>query len=186
VTGDGHHPVLGAPELTGGGPVGARTVDRGVLASRYPRARFTEAGDVVVTLTPRLGVYLDQDGFAVVEFPARVLRIRPDARERLTPRVLAALLAALPEVGQPTARAAGAVRGPARLDEVLLPVLPPAEVARLDDLLEAADERRSLANRELDLLDELCRTATTGLAHGTLTMREHPAPATTAEEDHAA
>lgn len=113
VTGDGHHRVIGAPELCGSGPVGARTVDRSVLADRYPRLRLTEPGDVIVTLAPRLGVHMDRDGYAVAEFPVRVLRIPVAGRERFTPAVLAALLVALPEVGQATTRAPGAVRPPA-------------------------------------------------------------------------
>lgn len=175
VTGDvvgaglGHHRVLGAPELTGTRPPGERTFDRGVLAARYPRVRLSEPGDVVVTLTPRLGVHLDREGFSVVEFPARVLRIPPEARHRLTPRVLVALLSALPEE-QATGRAAGAVRAPVRLAQLQLPLLSPDDVARLDELLTVADERR----RELDLLDELCRITTSGLSRGTLTMAGAP------------
>lgn len=165
----GHHRVLGAPELTGTRLPGERTVDRGVLAERYPRVRLTEPGDVVVTLAPRLGVHLDRDGFSVAEFPARVLRIPPEVRHRLTPRVLVALLSALPEE-QATGRAAGAVRTPVRLAQLQLPLLASDEVARLDELLAAVDERR----REMDLLDELCRIATSGLLQGTLTMAGTP------------
>lgn len=167
---EGHHRVIGAAELTGERPVGSRRVDRLVLAERYPRAALTEPGDVVVTLTPRLGVYLDQEGFAVVEFPARALRILPDGAGRFTPRVLAALLAALPQAGYPTDRAAGAVRPPARLDDVQLPKLPSAEVARLEELLAAAEARKERARREIETVDELCRIATTGLVHGRLTL----------------
>jgi hypothetical protein len=174
VTTDGHHPVIGAPELTGGGRIGARTVDRGVLADRYPRVRLTDPGDVIVTMAPRLAVHLDREGFSVVEFPARVLRIRKDVRHRLTPPVLAALLGALPDVGHPTGRAPGAVRAATRLVDLQVPILPPAEVERLTGLLDAADERRRLARRELDLLDDLCLTATTGLVDGTLTMAGAP------------
>lgn len=176
IGGDGHHRVIGPPELTGAGPVGARMIDRGVLASEYPRATLTEAGDVVVTLAPRYGVHLDRDGLAVVEFPARVLRIPSSAGVPLTPRVLAALLVSLPETGHPTARAPSAVRGPVKLADVPLPLPPADEVAELDALLAAADARRDLARRELDTLDELCRTATTGLVHGTLTLAGAPRP----------
>lgn len=171
---DGHHRVIGQRELCGGGVVGARTIDRQVLAAQYPRAALTEPGDVVVTLTPQLGAYLDQDGYAVVEFPARVLRVTADGRAWFTPRVLAALLAALPQLGHPAGRAEGAVRAPARLADLPLPLLPRDEVARLDGLLAAADDRRARARREIALSDELCRVATTGLADGTLTMA--PAP----------
>ena len=163
---DGKHAVLGAPEIVGASPLGARTVDRAVLAEKYPRARLTEPGDVIVTMSPRFGVHVDDDGFSVVEFPARILRIPEQERQQLTPRVLAALLAA----GHAGARAAGAVRPAARLDELCIPLLPPAEVRRLDELLAVADERRRLARREIDLLDEVCRIAATGLSDGTLTF----------------
>ena len=167
---DGKHAVLGAPEIVGASPLGARTVDRAVLAEKYPRARLTEPGDVIVTMSPRFGVHVDHDGFSVVEFPARILRIPEQERQQLPPRVLAALLAA----GHAGTRAAGAVRPASRLDELCIPLLPPAEVRRLDELLAAADERRRLARREIDLLDELCRIAAAGLSDGTLTIAPTP------------
>ncbi|GAA1790118.1 hypothetical protein HC028_00135 [Planosporangium flavigriseum] len=167
---DGHHRVLGVPELTGTSAVGVRVVDRGVLAAKYPRVRLTEPDDLVVTLVPRLCVYRDQDGFSVVEFPARVLRIPPSERYRFTPRVLAELLTHVGQAG----RAAGAVRAASRLDELQIPLLAPAEVARLDMLLAVIDARRAMARREIDLLDELGRLAVTGVTNGTLTMTETP------------
>lgn len=166
VTSDGQHAVLGAPEIVGVSLLGARTVDRAVLAEKYPRARLTEPGDVIVTMSPRFGVHVDDDGFSVVEFPARILRIPEQERQHLTPRVLAALLAA----GHAGTRAVGAVRPASRLDELCIPLLPPAEVRRLDALLAVAEERRRLARREIDLLDELCRIAATGLSDGILTF----------------
>jgi hypothetical protein len=179
---DGHHRVIGAPELAGAGPVDARTVDRGVLA-HYRRLRLTEPGDVVVTLVPKLGGFLDREGYAVVEFPARVLRIRPDAAHRLTPAVLAAALAALPHAGHATTRAAGAVRAPTRLVDVPVPLLPASEVERLDGLLAAAEARRERARREIAMVDELCRIATTGLMDGTLTMAGAPSGASSSRPD---
>ncbi|WP_198668280.1 hypothetical protein [Streptomyces triticisoli] len=101
LTADGHHAVLGPEEITGERPVGARRIDRLVLAAEYNRVALTEPGDVVYTLTPRLGLYVDHDGFSVVAFPARVLRVDPGALRPLTPRVLAVLL--------------GAARGTARI-----------------------------------------------------------------------
>jgi hypothetical protein len=166
----GHHPVLGVPELTGASPVGGRTIDRGVLAAEYPHLRLTEPDDLVVTIAPRLCVYRDREGFSVVEFPARALRVPPAERHRFSPRVLAALLA---DAGQGR-RAAGAVRPSSRLDELQIALLSPAELARLDGLLATAEARRTLARRELDLLDELCHLAVTGLTGGTLTITETP------------
>ncbi|MBI1758927.1 MAG: hypothetical protein HYR62_06845 [Actinobacteria bacterium] len=172
---DGQHPLLGAPELTGGVPVGSRRIDRAVLATTYPRVEFTEPGDVVVTLTPRLGVHLDRDGFAVVEFPARVLRVPAGATEHLRPRVLTALLSSL---GGATGRASGAVRSSHRLEALPIPELPAGEVARLDALLAEIDERRDAVRRQLALLDELDRIATTGLAVGRLTITPDTASTT--------
>ncbi len=167
---DGHHPVLGRFELTDGNPPGARSVDRGVFADRYPRAQLTNPGDVVITLTPRLGVHLDRDGFAVVEFPARVLRVPPGDQPRFTPRVLAALLTA----AAPPGRAASAVRPGVRLDELQLPLLSPTEAARLDALLAELDTRHEQAARQGELLDELRRVAVTGLTRGELTILAAP------------
>lgn len=169
IAAEGHHRVLGAPELTGALPIASRTVDRGVLATVYPRARLTEPGDVVITLTPQFGVHLDHDGFSVVEFPARALRVTPDGRRRFTPRVLAWLLTTTAP-GRP----AGAVRPASRLDQVQVPLPPPGEIGRIDALLAVADERAGTARREIDLLDELCRIAVKGITDGTLTITDTP------------
>jgi hypothetical protein len=170
IVGDGHHPVLGRPELTGATHRPRRTLERGVFATRYPRARLTEPGDVVVTLTPRFGVHLDRDGYSVVEFPAQALRTLPGDRPRFTPRVLAALLAAT----APDERPAGAVRPGARLDELQLPLLPPDEVARLDLLLADLETRETALTRQRHLLDELRRIAVDGLTSGELTILRPP------------
>lgn len=169
---DGQHRVLGAAELTGDTPIGVRRIDRGVLVSRYPRAQLTEPGDVVITLTPHLRAYHDEEGFSLVEFPARVLRILPDGRDRFTPRVLVALLR-----GVPVKRPPGAVRAAARVADLQLPLLPPADVARLDAMLAAVDARRNLARRELELLDHLNGLAVSGLTDGKLTITDVLPPA---------
>jgi hypothetical protein len=161
----GSRRVLGPPEIVGSTPAGARTVDHIEWSVRHPQAALTEPGDVIVTLSPRLGVYIDELGFSVVEFPARALRIVDDGRE-LTPRVLAALVSA----SGASRRAPGAVRSAARLDEIEILQLTPETARRLDSLLTVADERRQLAQREMDAVDELCRKAVDGLADGTLTL----------------
>ncbi|GGM65659.1 hypothetical protein GCM10011608_58620 [Micromonospora sonchi] len=169
VSGDGHYPVIGPPELGGATQVGSRRIDRAVFAQRYPRARLTEPGDVLVTMTPWLRAHHDAEGTSVVDYPTRILRVLPDGRERFTPRVLEALLNAVP-----TQRPAGAVRAATRLADLQLPLLPPADVARLDALLAATEERRNLARRELALLDEIGRRAVAGLTEGTLTITHGP------------
>jgi hypothetical protein len=162
---DGHHEVLGAPELLGRCRRGDRKIDRMALAGRG-RARLTEPGDVIVTTIPEFGVMIDHQGLAVVEFPARILRLPDAEQEQFTPRVLAALLTARASGGRP----AGAVRPPRRLEELEVPLLGPAEVRRLDELLAVLDVRRESAQREIDLLDELHDLATSGLVDGTLVL----------------
>jgi hypothetical protein len=129
-------------------------------------ARLTEPGDVIVTTIPEFGAMVDHQGLAVVEFPARVLRIPEAEQEQFTPRVLAALLT----VRASSARPAGAVRPPWRLEEHEVPLLGPAEVRRLDELLAVLDARTESAQREIDLLQELRDLATSGLVDGTLVL----------------
>ncbi|HEY9473752.1 MAG TPA: hypothetical protein VIS06_07865, partial [Mycobacteriales bacterium] len=168
VTAEGHHHVWGAAEVTGRTRVGDRSVDRAVVAEHYPRAVFTEPGDVLVTTAPDKAVRLDQVGFRVVEFGVRALRVPESERERLPPRVLAALLAANCHDGL---RVAGAVRAPRRLADWQVPLLDPDTAGRFDALLAAMERRRALAHDELDALAELTRITAAGLTDGTLTLR---------------
>lgn len=163
VAGGGHHRVIGIPELTGHARPGHRMIDRLVLAERYPRARLTEPGDVIVAITADVMALVDVDGFSVAEYPAAVLRVN-GAGQTLTPRTLAALIATAP-----SGRAPGAVRS-RRLDEIPVPVLEPDEVGALDELLFDLDQRRCRAQEQIDILDTLQRTAVTGIADGTLTI----------------
>ncbi len=165
VVADGHHAVFGSGEVLGQARLGERTVDRAVLA-RYPRAQLTDPGDVIVTGLPEFGAVVDHRGLAVVEYPARILRIPDAEQEQFTPRVLATLLAADGPGGRPP----GAVRQARRLEDFRVALLSPAEVKLLDVLLAQLDERRRLAQQELDLLGELRDITTTGLVDGTLIL----------------
>ena len=166
---DGHHDVLGVLEVLGRARRGDRRIDRVALAG-LTRAHLTEPGDVVVTTTPEFGVLVDHAGLAVVEFPAKVLRIPAAERQSFTPRTLAGLL-----VGQlPGLRPSGAVRPARRLKDHELPVLSPAEVQFLDHFLAAIDAREEAAQQELHLIAELRDITTSGLADGTLTFTEPP------------
>jgi hypothetical protein len=166
VTADGQHPVIGADEVLGLRRPGTRTLDRAVLATRYPRAELTEPGDVLVTTAPGFGVLIDHEGFSVAEFPVRVLRIRDSGLIRLTPHVLAAMLG----IDGPSVRPAGSVRAARRIEEHRVPVLRSDEVTRFDMLLAELDTRRNQARQEIDTLDELARIATAGLCDGTLAL----------------
>ena len=163
---EGKHVVLGADEVLSRRRRGERRVDFGVFASRYPKARLTEPGDVLVTLTPQPGVMIDWDGYAIAEFPVRILRIPPAEAEQFTPRVLWAVL-----FGDGSAvRVEGAVRAGRPLEDQRLILLPPAEVRAFDALLASLDERRGVAQREIDMLDELDQIAARGLIDGTLAL----------------
>jgi hypothetical protein len=166
VTGDGQHAVLGPDEVLGLRQPGERTLDRAALAARYFRAALTEPGDVLVTTSPAFGVLIDHDGFSVADFPVRVLRIRDAGRSRLTPRVLAAML----DSDDSPARPNGAIRAARRIEDHQAPFLAAEDVMRLDALLAKLDARRSQARQEIDMLDELVRTAAVGLRDGTLTL----------------
>jgi hypothetical protein len=166
ITGAGQHAVLGSDEVLGLRVPGGRTLDRAVLAERYPRAELTEPGDVLLTAVPGFGVLVDHEGFSVAEFPVRVLRIRDAGRTRLTPRVLAAMLAADDSPSRPD----GAIRAARRIEDHQVPLLAAEDVKRLDILLAELDARRSHARQEIDALDELAKTAMVGLRNGTLTL----------------
>ena len=168
IGGDGHHVVIGVPELLGRARRGDRRLDRVTLAG-LRRAHLTEHGDVIVTTTPEFKVMVDPHGLAVVEFPAKVLRIPATERQSFTPRTLAALLAGR----LPSLRPPGAVRS-RRLQEYEVPVLSPAEVAFLDQFLAALDTRQEAAGQELDLIAELRDVTMCGLLDGTLTFTEPP------------
>ena len=166
LTGSGRHVVLGTEEVLGTRRLGGRRVDWEVFAQNYPNARLTEPGDVLVTTIPRPGAMVDKHGYAIAEFPVRILRIPAAETEQFTPRVLAALLFA----GGSGTRAAGAVRAGRALEDHRVLLLPPVQVRRLDQLLAEIDARRDLAQRELDVLAELQTAAIGGLIDGTLTL----------------
>lgn len=166
VANDGNHEVLGPGEVLGLSRRGRRSIDRAILADCYPRAKLTEPGDVLVTTVPEFGAIIDDYGYGVAEFPVRILRIPDAGRARLTPRVLAALLAA----DRSGTRPAGAVRAGRRLEDHQVPLLSAEQVARLDALLAGIDARRAHAKEEIDLLDELGAITTTGVADGTLSL----------------
>ncbi len=162
----GHHVVLGVAELAGISPPGQRRMDRETFARAYPSAQLTEPGDVLVTMSPRPAAMVDRDGFSIVEFPVRVLRVPVAEAEQFTPRVLAALLFA----DGSGVRAAGAVRAGHALEDQRVLLLPPDQVRRLDQLLAIIEDRRDTAREELDVLGELQAAAVGGLINGTLAL----------------
>jgi hypothetical protein len=166
VTADGHHAVFGSDEVLGVRRPGSRMLDRAVLAASYPRAKLTKPGDVLVTVAPEFGVIIDSRGYSVAEFPVRVLRITEDGHGVLTPLVLAAML----ESQKGNHRPFGAIRESRRMEDHQVMMLDPETVGRLDTLLAVLADRRSHAQAEIDMLDELGKLVTTGLSDGTLAL----------------
>jgi len=166
ITPSGHHVVLGTDEVLGLCQPGRRQVDREVFARAHPNARLTDPGDILITTGPRPGAIVDRRGYAIAEFPVRILRIPAAEFEQFTYRVLAALLFA----DRAGSRATGAVRAGRTLEEQRVVLLPPAQVRQLDRLLASIDARRDLARRELNVLDELQHATIGGLIDGTLTL----------------
>jgi Type I restriction-modification system methyltransferase subunit len=171
LTPDGDHPVLTPEEVIGAAPVGGRRIDRLVFAAEYEYGKLTQPGDVVVTAAPEFGAYVDEDGLSVVAYPARILRVRPEAERPIRPRVLAALLRA---AGAEHRRAAGAVHASRRIEDLLIPDLAPDEAERYDTLLADIERRGALLRAQTAALDELARLIAAGLTDGTLTIL--PAP----------
>ncbi len=157
--GSGTHPVAGPAEVLAPIQSGTRRIDRAAFASSHPKARLTEPGDVLVTLSPRPGALVDHAGLSIAEFPVRILRIPDAERQSFTPRVLAALL-----FGD------GRVHAGQRLEDYRVPLLPDAEVARIDELLTEIEGRRRVAQREIDILDDLRQVGIRGLIDGTLSL----------------
>ncbi|WUI01574.1 hypothetical protein OHR68_07065 [Spirillospora sp. NBC_00431] len=162
---DGHHTVLGPAEITGSAPVGARRIDRLLFAATYENATLTRRGDIVYTTTPNFALLIDHDGFSVAAFPAKVLRINPDADRLLTPRVLATLLRA----ARNTSRSPSAVHA-TRIEELTIPDLETDDVERLDALLVDLEARQQLLQDQQNELAEICRLIAAGFADGTLTI----------------
>ena len=91
--GAGRIRVIGPDDLlnSAGGPeIGARSVDRLQFTREMPAGRLTEPGDVVFCTSPRPRAMVDREGLSVVEYPARILRIRPHGDDELLPDILVA------------------------------------------------------------------------------------------------
>ncbi|MER6111119.1 DNA methyltransferase family protein [Streptomyces hirsutus] len=163
----GDHNVLTPAEVLGRKPVGTHRIDRALLMTAYRHVAFTEPGDLVITAQPEFGAYIDADGFSVVAYPARVLRIRSKAARPVRPRVLAAFLSM---AAAEYRRTRGSVHSARTLEELEFPDVGPVVAERLDALLEEIERRSSVLRQQIGALDELGSLATAGMADGTLTL----------------
>ena len=138
--------VLGSAEVAGEATVGVRTVDRLAVAGSAD-VRFTEPGDLVFTTAGRPRALLDTEGGALVEYPARVLRLRPGA-----PLVRAAVLARI-----------NAARPGTPWRAWTFAALPALEVSALGATLDAVAAARASVEERLCRLDALASELTTAV-----------------------
>ena len=155
ISASGGVPVLGVPEVTGAALRGSRSADRLLLSSRHPSFQYTEPGDVVVGPPASPGGFVDSEGFAVVEYPARALRIVGDAPGLSAQVLLSAVRAARPGV-------------PWRAWPVALP--PPEECAALERALADVEEVRAELAGRLAAADALRADLTAGVVDGVLAL----------------
>ncbi|GAA1217778.1 hypothetical protein [Rhodoglobus aureus] len=150
--------VIGVDELTGQVEVGARRIDRLVLAAEYPAARLTEPGDVVFCTSPHPKAFVDAAGFSVVRYPARILRINSSDPAGLVSELLAS------DIAEQSSR---------EWKRWLVRRVVPAERAGLAQALESvASERAVLAERMRTLVD-LENLLVGGVVAGTLTTHNN-------------
>lgn len=153
--------VIGPDEVTGARAPGSRTIDRLLLAMRYPSARLTEPGDVVFVTSPRPAAWVDRDGSSVVAAPGRVLRVNAADHAGVLSDVLAADISRRPSDSR--AWRTWSVRRVA-IDER-------EPVARaLTDLRG----KRAAARNQIERLDRLESLIVAGVTAGTLTLTEPP------------
>lgn len=149
-------PVIGVPELLGEALPGSREVDLMAFLVSRARPSRTEPGDVVFCTSPRRAAWVDDVGGAVVEFPARVLRVTraESGPDRVVPHVLAADL----ERGSGRAWRADVAR-----------LVPAAHAPGLAAALRHVAARREAARRRVAELEELHGLLADGVVAGHLT-----------------
>lgn len=149
--------VLGPEEVLDARARGARGIDRLTFAATYPSGRYTEPGDVVMCAGP--AAMVDDDGFSVVAYPARILRLVPHERFGLTPHHLVHEVLRAPS---PTAWRTWPVR-----------VLPPEQVAPVEAVLTGVAALRADLSARLAALDDAASALVEGVTAGGLTLN-HP------------
>lgn len=135
-----------------------RLVDPLDLEELAPRARRTEAGDVVFCVSPRPAAIVDTDGLSVVASPARVLRCAPGSG--LVPEAVAQAINALPS------------RSP-RWRAWRIPRVPIAQADTLAAVLRAVAAEEARTRARGDRLALLAHELARGVSTGALTLTDH-------------
>ncbi len=159
--GDRGAQVIGPSEVSHPWDGVRRSIDRLMMAARYPAADYTQPGDVVFITAQRPAAIVDRHGGSVVVFPARILRCTDPG---LVPAVVAEDINAQP-AGAKAWRGWSLRRTP--LDQA----------GPLAAVLDQVDSYRANLYERLALLDSLAGALVDGTAAGTLQIAEpEPAP----------
>lgn len=135
-----------------------RLVDPLDLEELAPRARRTEAGDLVFCVSPRPAAIVDKDGLSVVASPARVLRCAPGSG--LVPEAVAQAINALPP------------RSP-RWRAWRIPRVPVTQADTLAAVLRAVAAEEARTRDRGDRLALLAHELARGVSTGALTITDH-------------
>ncbi|MGI8418414.1 MAG: hypothetical protein ACR2P2_19895 [Nakamurella sp.] len=155
--------VIGKPELCDEQAPSGRMADRLRLVSLNPGAEYTEPGDIVFCAAPRPYALVDPGG-AVVESPARILRLDRAVAGGLAPEVVAADINAQPSGAKnwrawPLRRVVGGT------------------VPAVTTALVSIGRHRGLLTERLQQLDRLRTLLIDGLTSGNLTITSEPTAA---------
>ena len=150
--------VIGVEELAGNVEVGARRIDRLLLAAEYPAARLTEPGDVVFCTSPYAKAFVDSAGFSVVKYPARILRINPSDPAGLVAELLAS------DITQQSSR---------EWKRWLARRVVPTERDGLAKALKSVASERAMFAERMRALSELQDVLVGGVVAGTLTTQNN-------------
>ncbi len=158
--------VIGPEEVADQGTIGTRRIDRVVFTRRYPRAHYTEPGDVVFVTAGGRRAIVDHQGMHAVLAPARILRVRDPARSGLVPVLLAAHLSRRTALPKPT----GSIRAGTGWRSWLLPVIDAAGASGAARVLADLDDHRAAVRDRLSAVDDLMQLLTARLADGLVTV----------------
>lgn len=154
--------VIGPAEVLSGATDSARRIDLLTFAAHYSSGRLTEPGDVIVCTSARAGAVVDAKGGAVVQAPARVLRITEAGRSHLLPAVLAL------DVTASTGPGAGDWR------RWQVRVLTGGTAQVLSETAEVIDSERQRLQARIAALDDLAAHLINGATSGALTITHAP------------
>lgn len=121
----------------------------------YPRAKRTEAGDVIILHSPRPLARVDTLGGALVAAPSKIIRLTRSLA--LGPHALAAVINELAPDGS-------------EWQEWNVPVLLQQEAAALDAALASAAAHQELLRSHIEAMKDLTRNLIQGVAAGAVTI----------------